>query len=319
MDEANIDRNLICTCCHSPFHDPVYGSCRQTFCRSCIVKPTNAHKYVCPHCNKYLRTGELEKAPRSIRVMLDQLLVKCKICNQTRLLRGNFKDHIEKLCPKMIVSCSAEDIKCTWRGTRDTLQHHLHNCPYESTRPFVTPYITKISQLTDEIRELNTHRHHQENTIQTLEELNEQLISQIDDLNRRINSHQDTIERLEELNRKSTDEISKLNDHISDQQNRIEEFNEQLRIERDIAQEQIQQFNRQKAEHDARRRHTTEIRLVDIVHRLPCSGKPCSKCQKCRDWYKPNIFSSYRKRTDANCHFTEAHRHACLCSNNKHK
>jgi hypothetical protein len=66
--------------------------------------------------------------------MLDQLLVECKLCKQSKIQRGNFEDHIDKICPKKTVNCSANDINCPWTGLREEFQTHLNTCIFESTR-----------------------------------------------------------------------------------------------------------------------------------------------------------------------------------------
>jgi septal ring factor EnvC (AmiA/AmiB activator) len=84
-----------------------------------------------------------------MRSILDRLQVKCTLCGQNELERANFDKHIEKVCPKIIVSCRAADIKCLWTGQREQLDQHLTTCHFEPMRPAITEMMGEIQQLTD--------------------------------------------------------------------------------------------------------------------------------------------------------------------------
>ncbi|CAF2408769.1 unnamed protein product [Rotaria sp. Silwood2] len=84
--------------------------------------------------------------------MLDQLRVKCILCAQTGLQRGNFVDHINKVCPKSVIQCQAADIKCPWKGPRDELQNHITTCVFEPLRPVLSLLIAETRQLIDQVK-----------------------------------------------------------------------------------------------------------------------------------------------------------------------
>ena len=150
--ETTIDRELICNICMTPFTDPVCcTSCGETLCRKCIAYLIEMRKDSCPNCRQKIMITRLNNASRPLQSMLDQLDVKCTVCGQTNIQRGNFNDHIDRVCPKMVVSCSASDIKCPWRGQRDQLHRHLINCQFEPMRPVFNQFIIENQQLKDKI------------------------------------------------------------------------------------------------------------------------------------------------------------------------
>ena len=83
--------------------------------------------------------------------MLDRILVMCIVCGQTGLQRGNFDDHIEKVCPMIVVSCPSADIKCSWAGQRGQLNQHVLDCRFESVRSIINEFIADYRQLKDQV------------------------------------------------------------------------------------------------------------------------------------------------------------------------
>ena len=67
---------------------------------------------------------------------LDRLLVRCELCREENLQRGNFFDHQEK-CSKHLVSCRSVDIECLWKGLREEQNEHEKQCPFEQVRPII--------------------------------------------------------------------------------------------------------------------------------------------------------------------------------------
>ncbi len=154
MDEDSIDSNLICSICHKPYKEPVCTPCDHTYGRGCITHwLTESIKYSCPTCVKQpLLIKDLVQARGPLRNMLDQLRVRCTLCEQTSLQRGNFVDHINKFCPKATVQCQAADIKCPWKGTRDELDSHISTCIFEPLRPVLASLIAENRQLIDQVQ-----------------------------------------------------------------------------------------------------------------------------------------------------------------------
>jgi hypothetical protein len=136
VNEDSIDNNLKCGICNDPFVDPVVTPCHHSYCWLCLDRWFQTSKSTCPACRKTIsRFNTMPVTLLSFISMLDQLLVECKLCKQSKIQRGNFEDHIEKICPKKIVDCSASDIGCSWTGLREEFQNHLSTCTYESSRP----------------------------------------------------------------------------------------------------------------------------------------------------------------------------------------
>ncbi|CAF2844841.1 unnamed protein product [Rotaria sp. Silwood2] len=154
MDEQSIDPNLICSICHKALKDPVCTPCDHTYGRECITQWFNQNdKSSCPICLKMpISINELTQASRPLRNMLDQIRVQCTLCAQTGLQRGNFVDHVNKICPKSTVSCQAADIKCPWKGPRVELQSHISTCVFEPLRPVLSLLIAQNRQLIDQVQ-----------------------------------------------------------------------------------------------------------------------------------------------------------------------
>ena len=154
MNEDSIDPNLICSICHKPLKDPVCTPCDHTYGRGCIEYwLTTSINYSCPTCQKQpLLIKDLTQASRPLRNMLDQLLVHCTLCEQTGIQRGNFQDHINKVCPKAMVECRAADIRCPWKGPRDELDNHMSTCIFEPLRPVLASLIADNRQLINQVQ-----------------------------------------------------------------------------------------------------------------------------------------------------------------------
>lgn len=155
IDESGIDMNLICSICHKPLRDPVSTPCDHTFGHDCITHwLTQSVRYSCPTCVKQpLLVKDLTPVSRLLRNILDQLRVRCTLCDQTDIPRGNFLDHIKKVCPNAKVSCQAADIKCPWQGSRSELDDHVSNCMFESLRPVLATLIAENQQLANKVRQ----------------------------------------------------------------------------------------------------------------------------------------------------------------------
>jgi hypothetical protein len=154
IDESSIDPNLICSICHKPFKDPVCTPCDHTYGRACITHwLTSSINYSCPTCVKQpLLLKDLKQASRLLTNILDPIRVRCTLCEETGLQRGNFVDHINKSCPKALVQCQAADIKCPWKGPRGELDSHVAACVFEPLRPVLATLIAENRQLVDQVR-----------------------------------------------------------------------------------------------------------------------------------------------------------------------
>ncbi|CAF1639861.1 unnamed protein product [Adineta ricciae] len=186
LEDISVDPELICSICHLPFKDPRSTPCDDTFCLECISRWIQTQNRSCPVCRRSLSIDELTQVNRPIRNMLDRIRVKCITCGQSGLPRGNFKEHVEKTCPKMQILCPSADIKCPWEGQRDQLDEHLSNCAFHSLRYIITPLMTENEQLYEliskfrsdnqQLREQTGHLTIQANKYQReIQDLNQQI------------------------------------------------------------------------------------------------------------------------------------------------
>jgi hypothetical protein len=131
-----------------------------------------------------------------VRNLLDRISVKCIVCGQADIWRGNFDDRIQKVCPKTVVSCLAVDIKCSWTGQRDQLNQHLLVCQFasiETIRPVIIEFIAEYQQLKDQVNRQIPQINGQHNEIEQLKEQISQKDTKIDSmstqLGKRISIH----------------------------------------------------------------------------------------------------------------------------------
>ncbi|CAF3434402.1 unnamed protein product [Rotaria socialis] len=158
VDEISIDENYKCSICSRPFKQPVTTPCDHNYCQDCIQNWLNQNRLSCPTCREPLSTDDLTPiTTRLVLNILDKLLVKCSQCQQSGIQRGNLNDHITKFCPKILVICTASDIKCPWSGTRDELKSHLSTCYYEQLRSVLTQLITMNQQFEEHVQTLTNH------------------------------------------------------------------------------------------------------------------------------------------------------------------
>jgi hypothetical protein len=153
VDELLIDENYKCSICNEPFKHPVTTPCDHSYCQECLERWLNEGYSSCPTCRHFLSMNDFKPVTtRLVLNILDKLLVKCSDCGQTNIQRGNFNDHMTKVCPKGMINCSASDIKCPWSGPRDQLENHLDNCSYEKLRPILGYLVNTNRQLEQQVQ-----------------------------------------------------------------------------------------------------------------------------------------------------------------------
>lgn len=131
-NEESINQNLICGICTDPFIDPVETPCHHSFCLHCLNIWLNTSGSTCPTCRKLVTKRNVNQITvRSFLSMLDQLTVKCQLCEESNIERGNYSDHARKQCPKVHVYCKAKVSGCAWTGLREELSIHFESCTFK--------------------------------------------------------------------------------------------------------------------------------------------------------------------------------------------
>jgi hypothetical protein len=142
-NESLIDSKLLCAICLNPFNKPKITLCEHIFCEYCIGLWYKKSK-TCPMCRQVSQEKDLKTVKnQTILNKLDQLQVTCLLCQQKGLKRNDFNYHIDNECPKAIVSCQTNGMKCSWKGKREDLQYHRTICSYKSNR---TRFIHRIKE-----------------------------------------------------------------------------------------------------------------------------------------------------------------------------
>ena len=177
LNENFIDAELKCALCFLPFQSPTSGTCGHTFCQEC-VHPWVNRQSTCPTCR--IRSSTEEFRPISTRIVinqLDRLLLRCKRCNQSNILRGDINEH-EKRCPNQLVSCPAFDIKCPWKGTRNALTKHLDECSFQKIRPVINDLYEHLKNLYEPlVDELQTVRQQLQTQMTQIQDQNRFLLA----------------------------------------------------------------------------------------------------------------------------------------------
>lgn len=157
MNESLIDASLKCAICSDPLINPYSTPCDHTFCLTCITQWIEVNDR-CPVCGKKSITIQgLQPKNPSLSDILDQLHLQCRICRQSNILRGNFNEHISQYCSKILVNCSAADLKCPWQGPRDEFENHLQQCHYEIMRPLLGNLLDTVKTLSDKMQQNEDH------------------------------------------------------------------------------------------------------------------------------------------------------------------
>lgn len=121
--------------------------------------------------------------------------------------RKDFDDHIQKVCPKAVVSCPSGNNKCSCKGQRDQTNLHLVDCRFLPMQRIITQLIAENQQLKKLVNQ-------QENAMRKLLEVLEQQKTQI-------GTHQNENQQLKDL-------VNQQTVHIGEQQKEIRRLKEQL-------------------------------------------------------------------------------------------
>ncbi|CAF3770147.1 unnamed protein product [Rotaria sp. Silwood1] len=221
-EKDRIDPLLICELCKDPFIDPFVTPCIHTFCRQCIEQYLESDSS-CPSkwCNQSLRTEDLKPHEPGIVVsMLNRLHVKCKLCEEAPLYRGDFDEHINKDCTKAEVKCTTSKFGCTWSGERDQLNNHLKVCVYQQLSSTFDSLFDKIESQNSYIKQLEDQLEKQwiefeERTDQQKAGLEGKIVQLKTELDERIDQQKTILEgRMDKQKTGLEEEIKKLKNKI---------------------------------------------------------------------------------------------------------
>ena len=81
-----VNQHLVCVICHEPWTEPRVLPCEHIFCTSCLealVAEGHDARPLCPLDRKPVPSNirDLPQPSNVIRLMLDELMVKCDSCN----------------------------------------------------------------------------------------------------------------------------------------------------------------------------------------------------------------------------------------------
>ena len=111
---TEVDDNLMCPICHSPFVSPAALKCQHIFCRQCLSEALSHQQdsKTCPTCRRPTSTNSMVTLPKVVCRMLEELRVKCPLafkgCNEI-IPRGSVQTHLDRYCGYEEVLCPSED------------------------------------------------------------------------------------------------------------------------------------------------------------------------------------------------------------------
>lgn len=114
---STIDPNLLCPLCHCPFVDPALCStCEHVFCHACILESASRVQ-ICPLDRLPIALEQIVPAPRLVKLMVDELVVKCLAsdgkCGWSGQ-RSHWERHNREDCAK------ASELKCSHGECKET-------------------------------------------------------------------------------------------------------------------------------------------------------------------------------------------------------
>ena len=134
----NIDNDLMCAICISPWLDPLQTPCEHVFCKTCLTESVQ-RVASCPQCRNPLHLSECQAAMRLLRNKVDALEVYCHYrCGWTGA-RSNFVSHMRSH------DCRYAADGCTWNGADEAahLRSH-HSCPFRTRLPLSPDWRRKV-------------------------------------------------------------------------------------------------------------------------------------------------------------------------------
>ena len=84
---------VLCILCKRPLENPRRTQCNHIFCRECLIRWMRTNTNSCPACRKFISIDGLSQISGVLQNMLDQINVRCTLCRQENIPKGNFNDH----------------------------------------------------------------------------------------------------------------------------------------------------------------------------------------------------------------------------------
>ena len=262
VNQAAIPPQLICPVCEKPFVDPVVTKTSTRCCRLCIRELV----VDVDDCGGSLSDLLVQMDENFLRLMLNDLQVKCVDCNEAPIRRDDFEKHLLQQCPKRIVLCKASDLRCPWSGSYEQSQEHIDRCLFEHLRPALMHTCANQGDLEEYRRiareqrtEIDRLKQQIENYEKRIEKIREDLQTSLD-----INNEQN--ERFDEIRK----DIEVIRDYLTKEdlrQNEIEQLKEQYQQLNEQL-EQIQQSNTESIHRNNQANETESIRQQTEINQL---------------------------------------------------
>ena len=141
---TTVNRNFICLICFNVLKDPVLCPKNQhCFCRGCIAKHLETAKR-CPTCADDLTVDTLTEAPRMVKVMLNELQIRCVYIDRgcQEILQLQHLDEHEDTCGFRPAVCTNQGCGATV-NQRDLIHHESEVCEFRKVKCHSCEEMTK--------------------------------------------------------------------------------------------------------------------------------------------------------------------------------
>jgi hypothetical protein len=213
LNEASIDRKLICIICNKPLKDPRCFSCGHVFCRECVTQCIEKNHASCPSCQQSTSIDDFSEVDDLMRKQLDSLLVKCLQCGQITLPRRDIHDHIVKACSAIDTHSLSSNIICLKNEQQDQLQQSSAVLLFEPLRSILSELIIQNRDGKERMNQLEKQTQQQYQTLIEQSKKNEELRSEIVQLKEQIIANKTHISKLEADNQTQQTAILQFDQH----------------------------------------------------------------------------------------------------------
>lgn len=111
---GEVDENLMCPICHSPFVSPISLPCQHIFCRSCLLRAFDHQQdnKTCPSCRTPTDFLSIIDVPKVIHRILEETRVKCPLSSKgctENIPRGSVQTHLDRYCGYEETFCPSDE------------------------------------------------------------------------------------------------------------------------------------------------------------------------------------------------------------------
>lgn len=152
-----VDQNLFCPICRTPFSDPTMTNCGHVFCSPCLAEAVARNGNKCPTDRTNFNSEDPGfRIVRLLRNLVDDLLVECPACSTT-IQRSALERHLSKVCPEARMACPGK---------------YTDMCEYQILRKELTTvclhFVTRCEECCESLPAISMRKHLDEDCFQRI-------------------------------------------------------------------------------------------------------------------------------------------------------